>query len=320
MIKNFIAVTIGDIKGIGIELLFDLIKKNKINNFILFTNYNIIKEYLKKNKINIKIVIINQNTKNILTNKSKNLYVYNIKAQNNFENSYNSLIESYHYTKKNNLKGIINLPINKEAIIKNIDNKFIGQTEFYQKIDNKKVSNMIFIYRKLIITILTTHVKINNITKNLSKKDFIYNKILNLNKILIDDLKINQPKIIISGINPHASEKGIFGNEEKNILIPQIKKIKKKRINIHGPFSADSMLNKKNLKSYNCFIFCYHDQALVAYKYISKNRGINFTGGLSIIRVSPDHGTAYNLVGNKSAENKSLLNCFNFLKRINVNS
>ncbi len=320
MIKNFIAVTIGDIKGIGIELLFDLIKKNKINNFILFTNYKIIKEYLKKNKINIKIVIINQNTKNILTNKSKNLYIYNIKAQNNFENSYNSLIESYHYTKKNNLKGIINLPINKEAIIKNIDNKFIGQTEFYQKIDNKKVSNMIFIYRKLIITILTTHVKINNITKNLSKKDFIYNKILNLNKILIGNLKINQPKIIISGINPHASENGIFGNEEKNILIPQIKKIKKKRINIHGPFSADSMLNKMNLKNYNCFIFCYHDQALVAYKYISKNRGINFTGGLSIIRVSPDHGTAYNLVGNKYAENKSLLNCFNFLKRINVNS
>ena len=132
--------------------------------------------------------------------------------------------------------------------------------------------------------------------------------------------KNKKPKFIISGINPHASENSIFGNHEEKILIPQIKKTQKKQIKITGPFSADSMLNNINLKKYDCFIFCYHDQALVAYKYISKNRGINFTGGLSILRTSPDHGTAYNLVGKKNVENKSLLNCFNFLKRNNVSS
>ena len=107
---------------------------------------------------------------------------------------------------------------------------------------------------------------------------------------------------------------------EKKFLIPQIKKIQKKNIYIRGPHSADSMLNNINLKKFNCFIFCYHDQALVVYKYISKNRGINFTGGLSILRTSPDHGTAYNLVGSKNAENKSLYNCFNFLNKSNVNT
>ncbi len=320
MIRNFIAVTIGDIKGIGIQLLIDLMNKKKINNFILFTNYNIIKKYLDKNKIKFKIVDITNNQNNIIINRYNILYIYSFNIKNNIENSYKSLIESYKYTKKYNLKGIINLPINKEKIIKNINGKFIGQTEFYQKIDNKKTSNMIFIYKKLIITTLTTHIEINKITQNLSKKNIIYNKIMSLNKILINLLKNKKPKFIISGINPHASENSIFGDHEEKILIPQMKKIQKKQIKITGPFSADSMLNNINLKKYDCFIFCYHDQALVAYKYISKNRGINFTGGLSILRTSPDHGTAYNLVGKKNVENKSLLNCFNFLKINNVSS
>ena len=320
MIKNFIAITIGDIKGIGIQLLIDLIIKKKVNNFILFTNYNIIKKYLDKNNIKIKIIDIRREKNNILVNKYNILYIYSFNTKNNIENSYKSLINSYIYTKKNNLRGIINLPINKEKIIKLIDTKFIGQTEFYQKLDNKKVSNMIFIYKKLIITTLTTHIEINKITKNLSKKNIIYDKIISLNNVLINKLIIKKPKFIISGINQHASENSMFGNEEEKILIPQIKKIQKKNIYIKGPFSADSILNSTNLKKYNCFIFCYHDQALVAYKYISKNRGINFTGGLSILRTSPDHGTAYNLVGSKNVENKSLLNCFTFLKKSNVNS
>ena len=320
MIKKFIAVTIGDIKGIGIQLLIDLIIQKKICNFILFTNYYIIKKYLDKNKIKIKIVDIKNNEKKLLINKYNILYIYSFNTKNNIENSYKSLINSYKYTKKYYLKGIINLPINKEEIIKNIDKKFIGQTEFYQKIDNKKICNMIFIYKKLIITTLTTHIEINKITKNLSKKNIIYDKIISLNNILINKLKNKKPKFIISGINPHASENSMFGNDEKKILIPQIKKIRKKNINIKGPFSADSILNNVNLNKYNCFIFCYHDQALVAYKYISKNRGINFTGGLSILRTSPDHGTAYDLIGNKNAENRSLLNCFNFLKKYHDNS
>ena len=137
MIKRFIAITIGDIKGIGIQLLIDLIIKKKINNFILFTNYNIIKKYLDKNKIKIKIVDIRNKENNILVNRYNILYIYNFNAKNSIENSYKSLINSYKYTKKNNLKGIINLPINKEKIIKNIDKKFIGQTELYQKLDNK---------------------------------------------------------------------------------------------------------------------------------------------------------------------------------------
>ena len=131
---------------------------------------------------------------------------------------------------------------------------------------------MIFIYENLIVTTLTTHIKINKVTNYLSKRNYIYNRIINLNTVLIKYFKIKKPKIIISGINPHASENNMFGNEENKFLIPQINKLLKKNVFIRVPYSADCILNDKNLKKYNCFVFCYHDQALVAYKYISKNR------------------------------------------------
>ena len=174
---------------------------------------------------------------------------------------------------------------------------------------------MIFVYNNLIITTLTTHIKLNSVTNNLSKKNYIYNKIINLNNVLIKYFKIKKPKIILSGVNPHASENDMFGHEENKYLVPQINKLLKKDIYIQGPYSADSILNNKNIKKCDCFVFCYHDQALVTYKYISKNRGINFTGGLSVLRVSPDHGTAYDLVGKNMAENKSLINCYKFLNK-----
>ena len=134
------------------------------------------------------------------------------------------------------------MPLNKELIINQIDKNFIGQTELLEKIDKQKTSNMVFIHKKLIVSTLTTHININKITKILSKKNYIYNKIKSINKSLKNDFKINNPKILISGINPHAGEKGRISNDENQILIPQINKIKKQNINIHAPISGDAML------------------------------------------------------------------------------
>jgi len=312
MNKNFIAITIGDINGIGLEILIDLYCKNKIKNFILFTNYKIFINKVKKKILKSEIHIIYKNNFYSFYNKKKFL-IYTFDAKNQHENTYNSLIQSYNLTKNYNFKGIINLPLNKKNIIKNIDKNFIGQTEFYQKLDSKKISNMIFIYNQYIITTLTTHIPINKVSKQISSKSYIFDKIISLELCLKNNFNIKNPKILISGLNPHASENGCIGNEEEKIINPVINKLKKNKINIFGPYSSDSFFNKKNINKYDCFAFIYHDQALILYKYISKNRGVNFTGGLSILRVSPDHGTAYNIVGKNLAENKSLLNCFKFI-------
>ena len=223
--NKFIAITVGDIKGIGIELLIQLYKKKKIKNFILFTNYNILKKELLKRGIKININIINQDSiESKLIRKSFNIYNYD--ADNTNINALFSLKESYNFVKKHSLKGIITLPLNKFSI-KKVKKEFIGHTEYFEKIDKKKISNMVFVNKNLIVTPLTTHINLKKINKFLLKKDYIYNKIISLNRTLIEDFKIKKPKILISGINPHAGENGLFGSEEIRILNPIIKKLKK---------------------------------------------------------------------------------------------
>ena len=322
MNNNFFAITIGDIEGIGIELLIKLWKNKKNNNFILFSNKEILNNFFKKNNIKIKLKIVNhyldkKKIKKIDFNNCLNIFDFS--AKNNFENTYYSIIYSHKLTRLNYFKGIITLPLNKEKIIKNIDSKFIGQTEFFQKLDNKKISNMVFIYKKLIVVTLTTHIPLKKVNKILSKNNFIYNKIDNINKSLNRDFKIKKPKIAIAGINPHASENNTIGNDDEKILCPIIKKLKKKKINIIGPISADSLLSVKNMKKIDCFIFNYHDQALIPFKLLSKNKGVNFTSGLDVIRVSPDFGTAYDIIGKNIATTESLINCIKFIKKISNN-
>ena len=313
--NNLIAITIGDIEGIGIQLLIKLWKEQKIKNFVLFTNKKIFDKFLEKSKIKLKKKIINdiKISKNI---KFNSFLIYDYKAKNHYENTVYSITKSYQYCKKNNLKGIITLPLNKEKII-NHNKNFIGHTEFYQKIDKKSTSNMVFVHKKLIIIPLTTHIKLSNVIKKISHKNYLFDKVESLNKSLIQDFKIINPKIIISGVNPHGGENGKLGQDEIKYLNPLLKKLKRKKINITGPISGDAMINDLNLKKYDAFLFIYHDQALIPFKILSKFNGINFTSGLSFLRVSPAHGTAYDLVGKNIANSGSLLNCFKFIKKLN---
>ena len=303
------AVTIGDIDGIGIQILIKLWKNKKLNNFILVTNLNLFNKFLNKEKIKLPLKKINDQTNNLKIYK-KYFLVFDIIAKNFNENAYNSLIVSYNLVKKLKCSAIITLPINKEKINKNIDKNFIGQTEFFQKLDSQKVSNMFFYSKKIIITSLTTHIPLSKVGLFFKKNQKnLYNKIESINDTLIKDFNIKKPKLIISGINPHAGENGVIGQEEGKYLIPLIKKIKKEKINIQGPVSADTLFTKENLKKYDCFICTYHDQALIPFKLINEFNGINYTGSLSIIRLSPAHGTAYKLKVNE-ANLDSIYECF----------
>ena len=311
------AITIGDINGIGLELLVKLYKNKNINDFVLFTDIKIFNKYINKNKIKIKTNHINDCEKKSIYNK-KLFNIFSYKSASNEDNTVKSLIYAYKECLKGNYIGIITLPLRKDLIIKNIDSKFIGQTEFFQKLDKKKVSNMILFHKKIITSPLTTHISLKSVSKEVLKKNFLSNKIRSINNTLKIDFNINNPRIIVSGINPHAGENGEIGFEE-NKISHILLQLKKNKINVDGPISADSMLLEKNLKNYNCFVFMYHDQALIPFKYISKFTGVNYTSNLDIIRVSPDHGTAYSLKGSKNVSSTSLENCFKLIKFIYKN-
>jgi len=315
--NKLIAVTIGDIKGIGIELLIKEWKKKRIKNFVLFTSYKLLKEYINKKKINIEIYKTSIKKNKIVF--SKNLFnIYDIKASNSVNNSLLSLKESYNLTRKKYFIGIVTLPINKKKINK-INSNFLDQTSYFTKRDNKVNSNMIFIYKNLFFSPLTIHIELRNVAKEIKNTSTIIKKIENLNKTLINDFNIKKPKYVMAGINPHNGEDGLISNEDKDYLNPIIQKLNKKNININGPISPDSVVNKNNLSKYNCFIFTYHDQALIPFKIISNYSGVNFTTNLEIIRVSPDHGTAYDMVGNKKQSSNGIINSFKILKKIFTN-
>ena len=165
MNKKIIAVTIGDINGIGIEILIKLWKSKKINNFILVTNNKLFNKYVIKKKIKLPIKTINKYEKaDFIKINTKNFSIFDINAKNNYDNTYNSLLESYKLNNKKLCQGIITLPLNKSIISKKVNNNFLGQTEFFEKLNNKKFANMIFYSKKLIVSPLTTHISINNIS------------------------------------------------------------------------------------------------------------------------------------------------------------
>ena len=316
--NNLIAVTIGDIKGIGIKIYINLLKNNKIGNVVLFCNVRVILKYLKKEKIKININQINKNNNRYIKNK-KFLNIYSFKVNSNIDNTIKSILYAYQECVLNNFIGVVTLPLRKDLISQKSNFNFSGHTEFLQKLDRKKYSNMILFHKKIIISTITTHIPISKVRSTILKKNYLFNKILSLNNTLKIDFNIKKPKIFISGLNPHSGENGQMGDEELILVKPVISKLKKIGINIFGPYSADSMLLNENANSVDCFVYLFHDQALIPFKYISKFSGVNYTGNLNIIRTSPDHGTAYNIKNIKNISSMSLQNCFKLTKRIYQN-
>ena len=313
--NKLIAVTIGDVNGIGIDILIKTWQEKKIQNFILITNIKIFNEILKKRKIKLILNLVNYKKNRFIYNKDKfNIFTY--KANSLEDNTYKSLKYGYNLCANKKCIGVITLPLRKDLIKNKINKKFIGQTEFFQKKDNKNYANMILFHKKIIISPLTTHIELKKVSKAISNKKFLFNQIYNLYKCLKFDFNIKKPKLVVSGLNPHAGENGKIGNEEKQTINPIIKQLQKKKINIIGPFSADSLLIKKNIDKFDCFIFIYHDQALIPFKFISQFSGVNYTGNLNIIRTSPDHGTAYNLRGSNKISNKSFINSYKLISKI----
>ena len=216
-----------------------------------------------------------------------------------------SLNTAINLAKNNEVSGIVTLPIYKKNLMENKSN-FIGHTEYLAEKDGQD-SLMILISKDLRVATITTHIPISKVSKSLTRKK-ISTKIEILNKSLIKDFNIKKPKIAVSSLNPHSGEEGSIGKEEINTIEPCVDYFKDMGMKIEGPLPADTLFYKKNLNKFDARICMYHDQALIPLKTIDFYGGINFTAGLSFVRTSPDHGTAFNLAGKNRANPKSLIN------------
>lgn len=293
-------IFIGDIDSINIEIINKSHKtlKNKVK-YILLCNIRDVSKYLKKlgSKIEINEIYDPLNFQNL---KKNCLNCYNIEdiSKEKYKNLINQINFS-NYIASSSKIDLVTMPINKSIFKKKM--KFTGMTEYLAKINNKSTF-MIMIGEKFSIIPLTTHINLKDVNKFINKQyiHFDLEKILNEIKRKIYNLKFKSIKFLC--FNPHCSENGTIGKEDKIIasLISNFKKIT-------GPYPADSAFNNLGSDNY-LFISMYHDQVLIPFKILNK-KGINLTLGLGYRRLSPAHGTARDIKFKNIANIASYLTC-----------
>ena len=262
-------------------------------------------DQLKANKRNVLQVIHVSDCKNTKYGK-----LYKSNAQYVLDNLKFGIDEAL----KNKNLALVTGPISKENII-SINNKFSGHTEFIQQKTNSKEVLMLLASDQLKVALTTTHIPLKNVSKKITK-ELIISKAITLNKGLKEKFKIKNPIIKLLGLNPHSGEGGKIGKEEVDIIIPAVKELRKKKINISYPISADTAFTKKNLKETDAFLGMYHDQVLPVIKALSFGNAINVTLGVPITRTSVDHGVALDIAGSGKADPSSLKEAIKAAKKI----
>ena len=320
--KNLICIISGEPNSINSEIIGKVLKmKKKFNrqNFFIIGNYKLIKKQFDQLKSNIKLKkIIRIDNYDFAKNnfvldvplEFKNPFKVPIKNKKSYiMNCFKIAID---LAKKKKVAGFINCPINK---FETFGLRTIGITEFLAKKEKVLGKEAMLIYNKsLSVSPITTHIKIKNVSKKITKK-IIIDKSLTINNFYKKQFNI-KPKIGLLGLNPHNFE---FrkGSEELKTIIPAIKTLKKNKVFVYGPISGDTAFNNQSKKKYDVIIGMYHDQVLSPFKALYNFDAINVTLGLPYIRVSPDHGTGEGIIKKNLANPKSLVECIKFFSKIN---
>ena len=318
-----ILIVWGEPNSIFSEIFINSIKKYRNKKpLVLIGSKKLFLKQAKKLKIKINTTSLNVVEQNLVGIKKDkiNLIEVEYKFNNAFEkisNKSNKFISNcfsiaFNILKTKKTSGLINGPISKKFFLKN---RYQGITEFLSKKFNISDNFAMIIYdEKISVSPITTHLPIDKVKKNLTTKRIVAKTLL-VNNFYKKTL-LKSPKIAICGLNPHCENFFIKHSEEKKIIEPAIK-ILKKKVFIRGPFPADTIFLENNRKKFDIIIGMYHDQVLAPIKTISEFSSINITIGLPFLRLSPDHGPNYKMVGKNKSNPQSLLNSIKFLDKIN---
>lgn len=198
---------------------------------------------------------------------------------------------------------LVTAPINKETI-QSTEFNFGGHTEYFANRFDSKGAIKLMIYENLRIAIVTDHIPLGQVVASLSE-EVVFNKIKILNEALQTNFGLLKPKIAVLGLNPHAGDSGLLGNEERTIIQPAIERAKVEGLLAMGPYAADGLFSSGSYHNFDAILAMYHDQGLAPFQALASQAGVNFTAGLPIVRTAPAHGTAYEIVGKGIAEEMS---------------
>lgn len=306
-----ILITPGDPSGIGFDILLEISKKKFPAKIIAVTSINLLKERAKILKKSVVLTNVNLHDDDILINRPGEILVHDIKHTKKVVIGSPSVKHAPLILKSldiaiaacinNKADAMVTGPVQKNILME-YGADFSGHTEYIAHRTGGTPIMMLH-SKKLRIALLTTHIPLSKVTKSINKKRIeTYIKIIS--KDLNNKFGIENPKIWLCGLNPHAGEDGYIGMEEKNIILPAIKTMRKQGYDIDGPYPADTIFTKKGA---DLILAMYHDQALPVIKTLGFGNIVNTTLGLPIIRTSVDHGTAVDIAGTNKADSGSLL-------------
>jgi 4-hydroxythreonine-4-phosphate dehydrogenase len=317
-----IVVTLGEPAGIGPDLGVLLSQKKLSKNIIFIADPLLI--YQSADRLNKKIDINVMHNSSSKTYSNKNLInllpvklnVKNKPGMMNYKNSeyvINSIRLAANLCLEKEASAMVTGPISK-SILNKAGYKISGHTEFLADICKKK-SLMLLMNKKIKVALHTTHLPIQSVTKEITKTK-LKKTISLLNEEMKTKFAISKPKILVTGLNPHAGEDGLLGLQDSKIIAPVIKDFQKKNVCVDGPVAADTAFLRKNIAKYDVILTMYHDQGLPVIKFDNFKTTVNVTLGLPIVRVSVDHGTALDLVGTGKIDTSSFEQAIKVAKKL----
>ena len=306
--KIKVGISIGDPNGIGIEVILKIFERREIFDFftpVLYGNMKLIS--FQKRHLNLKTSLNPYREGGKLSPNQVNVVdVWNTPFNSSFgestkeggELALKSLVAATKALKVGKVDVLVTAPIDKHNI-QSDSFKFPGHTDYLAKELGGK-SLMFMITDALKVGLLTDHVPVSEVAQ-LITPERIEEKVALMMQSLREDFGIAKPKIGVLGVNPHTGDQGIIGKEDDEVLRPTLKKLYDKGHIVLGPYAADSFFGAQTHAQFDAVLAIYHDQGLIPFKTLSFGQGVNYTAGLTKVRTSPDHGTAFEIAGKGEA-------------------
>jgi 4-hydroxythreonine-4-phosphate dehydrogenase len=321
-----LGITMGDPSGIGPEIILKSFEKITIrkNRIVVIGDYNVMQKAYNLLKINSfklnRIMDTDEYSyeKDILNILDLHLIKLNELSRGQVKRisgnaAFEYIRKAVELANNSRIKAIITAPLNKEALHK-AGHNYAGHTEILASLTRTRDYAMLLHEKKLSVIHVSTHIPILQAITGLKKERI--EKVIELGNNIMKKLCATDPIIAVAGINPHAGENGLFGNEEIKEIIPAVRNAKNRGINVEGPFPPDTIYLQALKGKYDLVVAMYHDQGHIPLKLIGFESGVNVTAGLPFIRTSVDHGTAYDIAWKGIADETSMVNAIKLAMKL----
>jgi 4-hydroxythreonine-4-phosphate dehydrogenase len=316
--KYKIGISIGDINGIGLEIIIKTLADSRIYDYcipIVYGHTKLASFYRRITHVDDLNFFVINSASEILGKKDQkkphmiNCWEEDIKIEPGVVNpaigkySFISLERATNDLVNGDIDALVTAPINKDNIQSDQFN-FPGHTEYLQERGGAPESLMFLVSDTLRVGVVTGHIALAKVAESITVEKILA-KLKLMDASLRNDFWIRKPKIAVLGLNPHASDNGLIGDEEQKVIIPAIEEARNNDILAFGPYAADGFFANGTYLQFDAVLAMYHDQGLIPFKQIAFESGVNFTAGLNFVRTSPDHGTAYDIAGKNLASEVS---------------